>query len=139
MKLLETTLLSYRDGYAPLYSTFESFYIRNVYRRIGECFNNVIGSVPGATVTFIDRKTEDDCWTFQVLDDARTDCINVSRCANHFILHSLGCPSISSSLLQLNDFNLSPPIYLIACAIPSANHIPWNNAFWPGLTPFGQS
>ena len=67
-----------RSGYAPLYSTFESFYTRNVYRRIKECFNNVIGSVPGATVTFIDRKTEDDCWTFEVMHDKRSECINVS-------------------------------------------------------------
>ena len=32
----------FRAGYSPLYSTFESFYTRNVYRRIKECFNNAL-------------------------------------------------------------------------------------------------
>ena len=29
-------------------------------------------------MTFIDRKTEDDCWTFEVMHDKRIECINVS-------------------------------------------------------------
>jgi len=67
----------FREGYAPLYSTFESFYTRNVYRRNQECFNNVIGSVPGAVVTYVERQSDDDCWTFEV-KNRKSECVNVS-------------------------------------------------------------
>lgn len=39
-----------RDGYAPLYASFESFYTRNVYRRLRNVFHQPIASCPGAKV-----------------------------------------------------------------------------------------
>lgn len=53
------------QGYAPLYDSFEQFYLRYVYRRIRDCFNRPICSVPGAEVTLKDRITKDRCWTFE--------------------------------------------------------------------------
>ena len=46
-----------RDGYSPLYASFESFYTRNIYRRLKNVFNQPIASVPGAKVTIIDRES----------------------------------------------------------------------------------
>ena len=46
-----------RDGYSPLYASFESFYTRNIYRRLKNVFNQPIASVPGAKVTLIDRES----------------------------------------------------------------------------------
>lgn len=54
-------------GYAPLYDSFEQFYLRYVYRRIRDCFNRPICSVPGAEVTLKDRITKDHCWTFELV------------------------------------------------------------------------
>ena len=54
-----------RKGYAPLYEAFEQFYMRYVYRRIRDCWNRPICSVPGARVTLKDRVTKDSGWTFE--------------------------------------------------------------------------
>ena len=46
-----------REGYSPLYASFESFYTRNIYRRLKNVFAQPIASVPGAKVTLIDRES----------------------------------------------------------------------------------
>ena len=43
---------------------FERFYTRNIYRRIRDCWNRPVGGVPGAYIELIDRKSDDNCWTF---------------------------------------------------------------------------
>ena len=48
----------------PLYQSYESFYTRNVYIRIRDCFNRPICSVPGAEIELLDRKTNDYNWSF---------------------------------------------------------------------------
>lgn len=53
-----------RKGYVPLYQSFESFYTRNVYRRIRDCLNQPICSVPGAVIDLVDRVSYDNNWTF---------------------------------------------------------------------------
>lgn len=55
-----------REGYVPLYQGFESFYTRNVYRRIRDCWNMPICSVPGAIITLKERISPDYNWTFQM-------------------------------------------------------------------------
>lgn len=55
------------QGYAPLYSSFESFYTRNVYRPIRDCWNRPICSVPGAELVLKDRVTHDNGWTFKLV------------------------------------------------------------------------
>lgn len=52
------------EGFVPLYQSFESFYTRNLYRRVRDCWNRPISSVPGATFTLIDRESKDGGWTF---------------------------------------------------------------------------
>lgn len=54
-----------RDGYPQLYKNFEAFYTRNIYRRIRDCWNRPISSVPGAYIDLIDRYSRDYNWTFE--------------------------------------------------------------------------
>jgi serine palmitoyltransferase len=54
-----------RKRYTPLLSDFEKIYCYYVYRRIRDCANRPICSVPGNSVTFLDRKTNDNGWTFE--------------------------------------------------------------------------
>uniref|UniRef100_A0A8D8FSZ4 Serine palmitoyltransferase 3 n=1 Tax=Culex pipiens TaxID=7175 RepID=A0A8D8FSZ4_CULPI len=55
----------HRDGYVPLYDAFEKFYMRYVYRRVKDCWNRPICSVPGAEVTLKERITKDYGWSFE--------------------------------------------------------------------------
>lgn len=50
--------------FCPLYQSYESFYTRNVYTRIRDCFNRPICGVPGATIDLVDRKTDDYNWSY---------------------------------------------------------------------------
>ncbi|XP_043789420.1 serine palmitoyltransferase 2 isoform X1 [Apis laboriosa] len=100
-----------REGYASLYEHFEEFYLRYVYRRVRDCWNRPICSVPGATVTLKDRITKDYGWTFQ-FTGTTSECINLGsynylgfaeangKCADQSIetLKKFGCASCSSRL-----------------------------------------
>lgn len=55
----------FHQGYVPLYQSWESFYTRNVYRRIRDCWNRVVASVPGTRITILDRISRDHGWTFE--------------------------------------------------------------------------
>lgn len=50
--------------FVPLFQSYESFYTRNVYIRIRDCFNRPICSVPGATIDLVERKSKDYNWSF---------------------------------------------------------------------------
>ncbi|OTF70789.1 hypothetical protein BLA29_002899 [Euroglyphus maynei] len=54
-----------REGYTSLYKSFESFYTRNIYRRIRDAWNRPIASVPGAEIDVVDRHSSDHNWTFE--------------------------------------------------------------------------
>ncbi|XP_044163019.1 serine palmitoyltransferase 2-like isoform X2 [Acropora millepora] len=61
----DMTDMQFYKGFVPLYSDFESFYTRNMYTRVRDCFNRPIGSVPGAEIELLDRKSHDYNWTFR--------------------------------------------------------------------------
>lgn len=65
-----------REGYVGLYDAFESFYSRYVYRRVRDCWNRPICSVPGAEVTLKNRITKDYGWTFE-FTGTQTRCLNL--------------------------------------------------------------
>ncbi|KAK9730022.1 Aminotransferase class I and II [Popillia japonica] len=65
-----------RDGYPPLYDRFSSFYSRYVYRRIKDCWNYPICSVPGAEIVLKNRITRDSGWTFEFTGE-KTKCLNL--------------------------------------------------------------
>lgn len=60
----------------PLYQSYESFYTRNVYLRICDCFNRPISSVPGAYLELLERKTNDYNWSFY-LTGRKTRALNM--------------------------------------------------------------
>ena len=44
---------------------FESFFARNMYRRVRDCWNRPIASTPGAYTDMVDRVSDDFNWTFR--------------------------------------------------------------------------
>lgn len=52
--------LRQHDGYAPIYSDFDSFYTRRLKLRINDCFNRPTTGVPGRYITLLDRETDDN-------------------------------------------------------------------------------
>lgn len=52
-------------NFVPLYSSFEAFYTRNLYRRVQDCWNRPICSSPGVQMTVLDRHTVDNGWTLK--------------------------------------------------------------------------
>lgn len=77
---MRSTLLIYRlylQGYAPLYSDFDSFYTRRLKTRMDDCFAAPTTGVPGRTVVLLDRVSHDYCHTFE-LTGTRTRGLNIS-------------------------------------------------------------
>ncbi|PYH97220.1 serine palmitoyltransferase [Aspergillus ellipticus CBS 707.79] len=65
-----------QNGYASLYSDFESFYTRRLKQRINDCFERPIIGVPGRHVTLLDRTTDDNLHF--TLTGTTTDTLNLS-------------------------------------------------------------
>eukprot|EP00123_Amoebidium_parasiticum_P015071 comp22770_c0_seq1/m.35603 comp22770_c0_seq1/g.35603 ORF comp22770_c0_seq1/g.35603 comp22770_c0_seq1/m.35603 type:complete len:528 (-) comp22770_c0_seq1:359-1942(-) len=63
-------------GFVPLYADFESFYTRNLYRRIRDCWNRPITGVPGGYFELLDRTSDDYNWTFK-MQDTTTRALNL--------------------------------------------------------------
>lgn len=59
-------MVFFQHGFVPLYADFESFYTRNMYRRIRDCWNRPIGSCPGAVIDVLERETVDEGWNFRL-------------------------------------------------------------------------
>ena len=65
-----------RAGYTHLFSKFENFYVRNVFRRLRGMFFRPIVSVPGAKVNLMEIKSEDHNWSFALQKDQVSEFIN---------------------------------------------------------------
>lgn len=65
------------QGYAPLYSDFDSFYTRRLKLRIDDCFSRPVTSVASRTATLLDRtsSTANSSFTFT---GETTQALNVS-------------------------------------------------------------
>ncbi|ESO92142.1 hypothetical protein LOTGIDRAFT_233207 [Lottia gigantea] len=46
------------EGFVPLYQSWENFYKRNMYNRVGDCCNRPIGTMAGPTMDVLDWKAE---------------------------------------------------------------------------------
>ena len=69
-----------KSGYAPLYDSFESFYARNVYRRLKHSLHPVVVSVPGAKMKLADRVSDNEFWTCKLANEEAIppkECINL--------------------------------------------------------------
>ena len=51
--------LKARNGYAPLNSDFDNFYVRRLKMRINDCFARPTTGVPGRYITLVDRESDD--------------------------------------------------------------------------------
>lgn len=69
--------LSARDGYAPLNSDFDNFYIRRLQLRINDCFRRPVTGVPGRFITLLDRKSDNFNLSFK-LTGTTTETLNMS-------------------------------------------------------------
>ena len=69
--------LQARNGYAPLNSDFDNFYVRRLKMRINDCFARPVTGVPGRYVTLMDRTSEDNNQSFQ-LTGTTTETLNLS-------------------------------------------------------------
>lgn len=58
-------------GFNPLYKDFEAFYTRNIYRRIRDCWNRPICSLPSSHFMMMERKTTDNGWTFELTGESK--------------------------------------------------------------------
>lgn len=69
--------LSERDGWAPLNSDFDNFYIRRLQLRINDCFRRPVTGVPGRFITLLDRKSDDFNLSFKYTGTT-TETLNMS-------------------------------------------------------------
>ncbi|KAL9131800.1 MAG: hypothetical protein Q9217_000327 [Psora testacea] len=69
--------LQSRDGYAPLNSDFDNFYVRRLKMRINDCFARPVTGVPGRYITLIDRQSDDFNLHFK-LTGTTTETLNMS-------------------------------------------------------------
>lgn len=52
-------------SFVPLYSSYEAFYTRNLYRRAQDCWSRPVCSAPGSEIVVMDRKSPDYGWTLK--------------------------------------------------------------------------
>ena len=69
--------LKERNGFAPLNSDFDNFYVRRMQLRINDCFRRPVTGVPGRFITLLDRKSIDQNQHFQ-LTGTTTETLNMS-------------------------------------------------------------
>ena len=69
--------LQARNGYAPLNSDFDNFYVRRLQLRINDCFARPVTGVPGRYITLLDRTSNDGNQHFQ-LTGTTTETLNMS-------------------------------------------------------------
>jgi serine palmitoyltransferase len=94
-----------RDGYVPLFDSFASFYLRYVYRRVKDCWNRPICSVPADTVVLKDRITKDYGWTFE-FTGTETRCVNLGS-YNYLGFAQNKGPCADESILALEKFGIA--------------------------------
>ena len=78
---------------------FERFYTRNMYRRVRDCWNRPIASVPGAHVDVVDRVSDDYNWTFEYAMSLSLSSLSLSVLPSLSLTFS---PSLSLPLLPLS-------------------------------------
>ncbi|XP_077995879.1 serine palmitoyltransferase 2-like [Glandiceps talaboti] len=64
------------EGFVPLYSDFESLYMRNLYRRVSDCWNRPICSAPSGEFDIMERVSEDHNWHVRLTGKSQ-HCINL--------------------------------------------------------------
>ncbi|XP_030767203.1 serine palmitoyltransferase 2 isoform X2 [Sitophilus oryzae] len=94
-----------RAGYPPLYDRFSAFYLRYVYRRVKDCWNHPICSVPGSEVVLKDRITRDNGWTFE-MTGTETKCVNLAS-YNYLGFAEASGPCAEAAIKSIYDYGIS--------------------------------
>lgn len=69
--------LKAQNGYAPLNSDFDNFYVRRLKMRINDAFSRPTTGVPGRYITLLDRVSDDHNQTFR-FTGTQTETLNMS-------------------------------------------------------------
>ena len=91
--------------FVPLFQSYESFYTRNVYIRIRDCFNRPICSVPGAELELVDRKSKDYNWSFEHTDK-KIKVLNMGS-YNYLGFAENNGPCSKASIKSISDYGVS--------------------------------
>lgn len=70
--------LTEQDGYAPLNSDFDNFYVRRLKARLNDCFARPTTGVPGRFITLIDRKRNSKMTNQFRMTGTTTETLNMS-------------------------------------------------------------
>lgn len=95
----------HRDGYVPLYDPFEKFYLHYVFRRLKDCVNRPICSVPSDTLVLKDRISEDNNWSFK-FTGTEMKCINLGSYNYLGFAQNIG-PCAEDSAKALEKYGVS--------------------------------
>ncbi|XP_020245393.1 long chain base biosynthesis protein 2d-like [Asparagus officinalis] len=75
-KILDFRKSKNLEGYAPICSGMEDFYVRRVYRRVQDCANRPISSAPDSWIDVVERYSNDNNKTLHRTSNS-TRCINL--------------------------------------------------------------
>eukprot|EP01130_Rhizamoeba_saxonica_P002345 TRINITY_DN12169_c0_g1_i1.p1 TRINITY_DN12169_c0_g1~~TRINITY_DN12169_c0_g1_i1.p1 ORF type:complete len:484 (-),score=106.65 TRINITY_DN12169_c0_g1_i1:36-1361(-) len=65
-----------KEGYPPLFRAWDSFYTRRMFKRIKDCWDRPVSSVPGPWITVKERATDDYNESFYDSGNER-ECLNL--------------------------------------------------------------
>ncbi|XP_052275976.1 serine palmitoyltransferase 2-like [Dreissena polymorpha] len=74
---VNTSLEPRIPGFVPLFSTWESFYTRHVFRRVSDVLCKPVGGVPAARMDLVYRETHDYGWTYELNKDRIDTVLNM--------------------------------------------------------------
>ena len=101
--------LKVADGYAPLNSDFDNFFLRRFKTRLNDCFARPITGVPGRYITLLDRVSRDWNKHFEPTG-TRTETLNLSSYNYLGFAQSEGycADAVEESIQQLGITSASP-------------------------------
>ncbi|KAI9678594.1 MAG: serine palmitoyltransferase component [Caeruleum heppii] len=101
--------LKARNGYAPLNSDFDNFYVRRLKMRINDCFARPVTGVPGRYITLVDRRSRDHNLHFQ-LTGTTTQTLNMSSYNYLGFAQSEGpCADAVEEVVKRNGLSMTSP------------------------------
>ena len=92
-----------REGYPPLFSAFENFYIRNVFQRAKDIFFRPITSVPGAKVKVIPHKSDDFNWTCTM--DLENEQEHINLASYNYLGFAENSGDVSESVIETTSIS----------------------------------
>ena len=91
--------------FVPLYTSFESFYIRNVYNRLQDILNRPLCSVPGATVDIIERKFSHSGWCYEYTGKILKNIVNLGS-YNYLGFAEKSGPCAEASMETIKEYGV---------------------------------